>query len=127
VSVPRRKKANPWRALRTKVFEVRHIRIFAAMALALAVLLFASAPALAAGPPEAPIMQCHPLVIPAGRPFVCGTLNPHSKEKLTNAYLTFNAGSTCTGAHRVQVEGLGPNTRSASWLSTRPVKPPATR
>ena len=57
-------------------------------------------------PPEAPIMQCHPLVIPAGGPFVCGTLNPHSKEKLTNAYLTFNAGSTCTGAHRVQVEGF---------------------
>ena len=51
-------------------------------------------------------MQCQSLVVPAGGPFVCGTLNPHSKEKLTGAYLTFNAGSTCTGAHRVQVEGF---------------------
>jgi hypothetical protein len=67
-------------------------------------LLFASAPALAGSPPEAPIMQCHPLVIPAGGPFVCGTLNPHSKEKLTGAYFTFSAGSTCTGGTQVAVE-----------------------
>jgi hypothetical protein len=62
--------------------------------------------ALAAGSPEAPIMQCHPLGIGAGGPFVCGTLNPHSKEKLTDAYLTFSAGSTCTGGTQVSVEGF---------------------
>jgi hypothetical protein len=64
-----------------------------------------SAPsALATGAPEAPIMQCNPLVIPAGGPFVCGTLNPHSKEKLTEAYFTFSPGSTCTGETQVAVE-----------------------
>ena len=67
-------------------------------------LLFSSAPALAGSPPEAPIMGCHSLVIPAGGPFVCGTLNPHSKEKLTSAYFTFSAGSTCTGGTQVAVE-----------------------
>jgi len=57
--------------------------------------------------PEAPIMQCDPLVIPGGGPFVCGTLNPHSKEKLTGAYLAFEAGAICTGAHEsVPVEGF---------------------
>jgi hypothetical protein len=81
--------------------------MLAAVALAQAVSLFASTPALAGSPPEAPIMQCDPLVIPAGGPFVCGTLNPHWKEKLTGAYLTFNAGATCTGAHEsVPVEGF---------------------
>jgi hypothetical protein len=78
--------------------------LLAAVALALLASLFSSAPALAGSSPEAPIMQCDPLVIPAGGPFVCGTLNPHSKEKLTNAYFTFNAGSTCTGAQQVAVE-----------------------
>jgi hypothetical protein len=73
----------------------------------LTVSLFASAQALAGSPPEAPSMQCDPLVIPAGGPFVCGTLNPHSKEKLTNAYFTFSAGSTCTGGTQLSVEGEG--------------------
>jgi hypothetical protein len=132
VSAPRRQKVNPSRTLRTKVPKVWRVRILAAMALALAVSLFASAPAFAGSPPEAPIMQCNPLVIPAGGPFVCGTLNPHSKEKLTSAYFTFSAGSTCTGGTQIAVEpevqweedmevrakleGLAPGTEYASCL-----------
>lgn len=38
---------------------------------------------------------------------MCGTLNPHSSEKLTSAYFTFSPGSTCTGNDRVLVDIAG--------------------
>jgi alpha-tubulin suppressor-like RCC1 family protein len=49
--------------------------------------------------PEEPVTgQCNPLVIKAHEAFtVCGTLNPHSSEKLSSAYFAFNEGLTCTG------------------------------
>ncbi len=55
------------------------------------------------GAPEEPITgQCNPLVIKAHEAFeVCGTLNPHSSEKLSSAYFAFNEGSTCTGRYTV--------------------------
>lgn len=68
-------------------------------------LLFAGAPAFALAGPEAPITEACPGPIKAGAGIeVCGTLNPHSSEKLASAYFTFSPGSTCTGADRAPVD-----------------------
>jgi hypothetical protein len=68
-------------------------------------LLFASAPASASGGPEAPTTEpCSGPIKAGGGVEVCGTLNPHSKEKLTSAYFTFSPGSTCTGSDRVPID-----------------------
>jgi len=68
-------------------------------------LLFASAQAFAVGNPEKPTTEpCSGPVKAGGGVEVCGTLNPHSKEKLTSAYFTFSPGSTCTGIDRVPIE-----------------------
>lgn len=67
-------------------------------------LLFASAQAFAAGNPETPITEpCSGPVKAGGGVQVCGTLNPHSSEKLTSAYFAFNTGSSCTGKTKVPV------------------------
>ena len=96
-------------------------------------LLFASAPALASGEPEAPITEaCSGPIKAGGGVEVCGTLNPHSSEKLTSAYFTFSPGSVCTGKTKVPIDiiagqeeaikvsgeltGLEPNTKYAYCL-----------
>jgi hypothetical protein len=67
-------------------------------------LLFASAQALAAGSPEKPTTEpCSGPIKAGGGVEVCGTLNPHSKEKLTSAYFTFSQGSTCTDTDRAPI------------------------
>jgi hypothetical protein len=68
-------------------------------------LLFVSAPALASGGPEAPTTEaCSGPIKAGGGVEVCGTLNPHSSEKLTSAYFTFSVGASCTGKTRVPIE-----------------------
>jgi hypothetical protein len=95
--------------------------------------VFASAPALATGGPETPITEpCSGPIKAGGGVEVCGTLNPHSSEKLTSAYFTFSAGAVCTGKTKVPVDitagqeeaikvsaelmGLEPNTKYAYCL-----------
>jgi hypothetical protein len=96
-------------------------------------LLFASTPAFASGGPETPITEVCSGPIKAGGGWkVCGTLNPHSSEKLTSAYFTFSPGSVCTGKTKVPIDiiagqeeaikvsaeltGLEPNTKYAYCL-----------
>jgi hypothetical protein len=67
-------------------------------------LLFASAPAFAAAPEEPTTEPCPGPIKAGGGVEVCGTLNPNSSEKLTAAYFTFSAGSTCAGNDRVPID-----------------------
>jgi len=82
----------------TKVAEVQCASILAAMALVFALLMFTSAPAFAAGEPEAPITEvCHGPIFTLGE--ICGTLNPHSKSKV-GFYFAYNKGSSCRGGEQ---------------------------
>jgi hypothetical protein len=68
-------------------------------------LLLTTPPAFAAGNPEKPITEpCSGPIKAGGGVEVCGTLNPHSKEKLTSTYFTFSQGSTCTDTDRAPID-----------------------
>jgi hypothetical protein len=80
--------------------KARGVQILVAITLALAVLLFASVPALAAGGPEAPITEaCSGPVKAGGGRELCGTLNPHSSARV-GYYFAYNSGTNCTGGSR---------------------------
>lgn len=84
----------------------RIVRLLAVLCPVLASgLLLLGAQAFAAGAPEAPITgECHLLVITVGEGPLCGTLNPHTSEKLSSAYFVYNAGSSCMGGSRRPAE-----------------------